>query len=349
MDRQPALERQRSEPLTLQAAAYPCLAPIVAHTPEATFLGRLPLDPLPPNELELVPGFDGTTSYGELVQKTPAYRNIDAFLDYLVWWDQPLRSPDAPVEGGCLVISPHPDDSEFSMGGWLVKHRDRRNVTHAVCFSHVAYTQFPEAFPSACEASAVRRSESRLAASMLGLHNVDFEFPDFEIRMREPEELFAMREQELQKLLKIELYRLIANTRPAEIFAPAAIGNHPDHRLVFDIILDFFDAQRFPETKLHFYEDVPYSASYYEVDSFLARFETSYITVRPWTEEISSVLDLKTALCEVYRSQAVPGLLGTIENIARRTGEFLDPQPEAAAPRAAERFWTLEESLLLVD
>jgi LmbE family N-acetylglucosaminyl deacetylase len=189
-----------------------------------------------------------------------------------------------------------------------------------------------------------------MTAAMLGLRNVDFEFPDFELRMREPEERFLVCEEELEKLLKIELYRLIAETKPEEIFAPAAVGNHPDHRMVFNIILDFFDAGYFPDTRFHLYEDVPYSASYYEIDDFLARFETSYITVLSWLEEISPVLRLKNALCAVYRSQASSQLLDTIDNIAKRTAEFLDSEQEATAgASAAERFWTLEESPLLVD
>ena len=189
-----------------------------------------------------------------------------------------------------------------------------------------------------------------MTTAMLGIRCVDFELPDFELRTREiPDGEFPEREQDVENLLRIALHRLIVETKPREIFAPAAIGNHPDHRLVFKIMLDFFDSNRFPGTKIHFYEDIPYAASYYEIDNFLARFETSYITVRPWVEEISPVLNLKKTLCEVYRSQASPGFTELVERIAVRTAEFLDPPPGANATRAAERFWMLDESVLLAD
>jgi LmbE family N-acetylglucosaminyl deacetylase len=313
----------------------------------------LTLGPLSPDEIKLAAGLDGSVAYGELVERAPSYRDITPFLDHLVWWDRPLRNQPYTSNGApCLVISPHPDDAEFSMGGLLVKQRDNQEFVNAICFSQVAYTQFPDAFPSACEVTAVRRSESRMAAAMLGLRCVDFEFPDFELRSREiAEEEFAEREQDVENLLRIALHRLIAEMKPREIFAPAAVGNHPDHRLIFKIILDFFDANRFPGTRFHFYEDIPYSASYYEIDTFLARFETSYVTVRPWVEEISPVLDLKKTLCEVYRSQASPGLPELIERIAVRTAEFLllPDGRSSVSLSAAERFWTLEESVLLAD
>jgi LmbE family N-acetylglucosaminyl deacetylase len=344
---------QQNEQLTLKSAAYPCLLPIIAYTPEATHIGRLTLGPLSPDEIKLAAGLDGSVAYGELVERAPSYRDITPFLDHLVWWDRPLRNQPYTSNGApCLVISPHPDDAEFSMGGLLVKQRDNQEFVNAICFSQVAYTQFPDAFPSACEVTAVRRSESRMAAAMLGLRCVDFEFPDFELRSREiAEEEFAEREQDVENLLRIALHRLIAEMKPREIFAPAAVGNHPDHRLIFKIILDFFDANRFPGTRFHFYEDIPYSASYYEIDTFLARFETSYVTVRPWVEEISPVLDLKKTLCEVYRSQASPGLPELIERIAVRTAEFLllPDGRSSVSLSAAERFWTLEESVLLAD
>ena len=344
---------QQNEQLTLKPDAYPCLLPIVAYTPEATYIGRLKLGPLSPAEITLAAGLDGSTAYGELVERTPSYREISPFLDHLIWWDRPLSNNPQTSNGvPCLVISPHPDDAEFSMGGWLIKQRDQQEFVHAICFTQLAYTQFPDAFPSTCEVSAVRKSEARMTGTMLGLRSVDFQFPDFDVRTREiPEEEFREREQDVENLLRIALHRLIAETKPREIFAPAAIGNHPDHRLVFKIMLDFFDANRFPGVKIHFYEDIPYAASYYEIDNFLARFETSYITVRPWVEEISPVLNLKRTLCEVYRSQASPGFSELIDRIAARTAEFL-PLPDgrgSVTSRAAERFWTLEESVLLAD
>jgi LmbE family N-acetylglucosaminyl deacetylase len=338
------------ETLRERLLSYPCLLPIVAYAPQGVQMGRVVLPPISPTELQLVPGLDGGTAYEHLIEQNPSYENLTSFVDHLVWWDRPLENErKAPRSSGCLVISAHPDDVELSMGGWLIQQRNRREITHAICFSQVGYTQFAEAFPSPCEATAVRRSEATLAARMLGLYNVDFNLPDFELRRQDEavEQLHA-REQAAGRLLRIELCRLIERTSPQTIFAPAAIGNHPDHRIIFNAVLDVFDTDCFPDTTVHFYEDVPYSAQYRHIDSFLARFETSYLTVDPWVEDISEVLELKQTLCEVHRSQSWPGQRELLEAIAVRTAEFLEPPDEPDGVfRAAERFWTLAERVLL--
>ena len=300
------------------------------------------------DEHDLATRLDGSTSYGDLIARDPAYRDLGAFADHLVWWDRPLRNrAEPPARGGCLVISAHPDDIELSMGGWLLRHRDERVITHAICFTELAHTELPEAFPSACEATAVRRAEAWLAAAMLGLHRVDLQLPDFGLRSQQAD---AARLAELQtdiaKLLRIELYRLIRATTPREIFCPAAIGNHPDHRIIFDLVLDMYDTDELSGIAVHFYEDAPYASAYGEIDAYLARFESSYLTVDPWVEEISAVLELKQTLCMAHRSQVWPDLPGVIAALAERNAEFLDP-PDATGVRAAERFWTLADKALL--
>jgi LmbE family N-acetylglucosaminyl deacetylase len=330
---------------------YPCLLPVAAYFPDDVRMGRVVLPPVSPTELQLVPGLDGATTYADLIDRNPAYENLSSFMDHLVWWDRPLEKRRLAPRGGDLVISAHPDDVEFSMGGWLIRQRNRREITHAICFSQLSDTRLPEAFLSPCEVTAVRRSESTMTARMLGLCNVEFNLPDFGLRNRDqPPDQFEPRERAAARLLGIELCRLIERTAPHTIFAPAAIGNHPDHRIVFDAMLEIFEADRFPGTTIHFYEDVPYSAQYRHIDSFLSRFETSYIAVRPWVEDISDALALKLTLCDVYRSQAWPNQRELLEAIAVRTAEFAEPRDQSGgAITAAERFWTLGESVLLGD
>lgn len=327
---------------------YPCLLPLVACHKDEIMLGRVPLATAP-DSVALAPRFDGSASYGDLVRDDPAFRNIGALEDYLVWWDRPLEQrSEPPASGGRLVISAHPDDVEFSMGGWLVNRRGRGDITHVICFSELDHTVLSDALPSACEVTAVRRAETSLAASMLGLYEVPLGLPDFGLRSHERTvEDLAELEEDIAKLLKRELLRSIETSKPAEIFAPAAIGNHPDHRLIFDLILDLFDSDQLAGVAVHLYEDVPYAAAYGEIDRYLARFENSYLAVTPWLEEITDALDLKQTLCDVYRSQASPGLRDLVGAVAMRTAEFLEPSNGATGPRAAERFWTLADRAVL--
>ena len=327
---------------------YPCLLPLVACHDDAIVLGRLRLATAPA-EVALARRLDGSASHDDLVRDNPAYRNLGALEDYLVWWDRPLEQRnEPPASGGRLVISAHPDDVEFSMGGLLVNRRGGGDITHVICFSELDHTVLADALPSACEITAVRRAEASLAAGMLGLHEVALGLPDFGLRSRERTvEDLAELEEDVAKLLKGELLRCIETSKPAEIFCPAAIGNHPDHRLIFDLILDLFDSDQLAGVAVHLYEDVPYAAAYGEIDRYLARFENSYLAVASWLEEITNVLELKQTLCDVYRSQASPGLRDLVGAIAMRTAEFLEPVKAATGPRAAERFWTLADRAVL--
>ena len=316
-------------------------------------MGRVKVASVEPKVADLAPELDGQTRYDELLRRSDDYRDLSPLDEYVIWWDRPLRASAAlpPLSGCTLVISPHPDDAEFSMGGWLVKHRDDREVVHALCFNQTGFTQYSDAYPTPCETSAVRNGEALLSAAALGLSHVEFDYPSFEIRNGmpgdgDPDEL----EQRIEQFLRFDLFRLISELNPDEVFAPAAIGSHPDHRCVFNVLMEYYDAGLFPDTTIHFYEDAPYCASYYEIDSFLARFETSYLTVRSWAEDTSDVAGLRNELCRIYQSQALAGMQKTLAGIGRRTGTFLPAGRRSEDPTpSAERFWTLTDKELLID
>lgn len=325
--------------------AYPVLVPLISIEDDSAFMGRTPLDSFREPEIRFSAACNGSLSYGDLLESYPECEMLVDSLPYLVWWDGPLTGDSgttASSTGTSLVISPHPDDAEISMGGWLLNRRKQEAVSHVVCFSQSEHCRYPEAFPTPCEVSAVRADEVNLGAKLLGNSVTMLGFPESSLRNAlDPDE----EPPALDKILKPILVEEITRAAPGHIFAPAAVGNHPDHRLIFDVVLELFEENRFPGIKFHFYEDLPYAASHLEIDDFLARFENAYLSVSPWFEDINGVFHLKQMLAEVFRSQFSPAVGEMVKKIACRNA-FLAPGKKTADKiakeiAAAERFWTL--------
>ena len=284
---------------------------------------------------------DGLTPFREVVAQDRLVGGIAATAPYLGWLRRPLAPEEASSTPGesWLIISPHPDDAELSMGGLLLKHRGAVQATNVVCFSQLGHTIYPHAFVKPAEVTAVRRDEALLAAAVAGMETRFFDLPEYGLREALiPAKHFDDREDELREQLKLRLYAAISEAQPTKVFAPASIGDNPDHRLVFDIVLEFVDEDLFPDLEVHFYEDFPYAAAYEDVDDFLSRFEHSYLDVEAWSEDISEVLEEKGILCDIYRTQFRRGLNKSLEKVANRTGALLDSASEPS--RATERFWT---------
>lgn len=321
---------------------YPVVLPQFIIRDQSVRFGDVHVSDCDPQEERFARRCDGQTPFREVVAQDRLVGGIAATAPYLAWLRQSLAHEDAgaPAQGAhWLLISPHPDDAELSMGGLLLKHRGRVQATNLVCFSQLGHTIFPNAFVKPAEVTAVRRDEALLAAAVLGMETQFLEFPEYGLREALiPAKQFDEREDELREQLKLRLFAAISNAQPTKVFAPASVGDNPDHRLVFDIILEFVDEDLFPDLEVHFYEDFPYAAAYEDVDDFLSRFEHSYLDVEAWSEDINDVLEEKGILCDIYRTQFRRGLNKSLEKVAHRTGALLDSGAES--PAATERFWT---------
>jgi LmbE family N-acetylglucosaminyl deacetylase len=332
--------------LRAHLSACPAVIPLVSLQSDATYIGRVAMEPFTRSQLVCAAACDGLITFEQLIERLPEeHQEIVNLLDYLVWWDRPIADATPQADETWLVVSPHPDDAELSIGGLILNHRERVRFAQAICFSRLIRTRFPESFPTAWEASAIRKDEAALAALMAGLTNHFLDFP--EAFLRQGDESTGQQpvdELELRALLKLALYNVIAQEKPTRILAPAAIGNHPDHRMVFDIMLDLIEENRFPDSTISFYEDAPYCASHLAIDDFLARFENSYFKPRPHFEDISVTLPGKLMLSEIYRSQFSRSIQPVLEGIARRNAS-LAPMATSTGKEllGAERLWTLEE------
>lgn len=319
--------------------SHPLLLPQFIVKDDAVTFGLTRLKDATPHERRFANRCDGVTPFREIVAENRLVGGIAATAPYLTWLQEPLDSvPGATSGEKWLVISPHPDDAEVSMGGTILNKSASTQITNLVVFSHLAHTLYMQSFGRPVEVTATRKDEALLAGQIMGCDTQFLEFPEFGLREALiPAKDLEDREQELREHVKFRLYKWIEEHRPDQVFAPASVGDHPDHRMIFDLILQFVDEDFFPETTFHFYEDFPYAAAYQQVDDFLSRFEHSYLDVEPWAEDISAALETKQTLGDIYRTQFRRGLARTLEEMAARTAAMTSPKE--APVKAAERFW----------
>jgi len=125
------------------------------------------------------------------------------------------------MDGGCLLIAPHPDDETIGAGIWMKRHGPRGlTILHLTNGSpRDMQDAHQEGFSSAREYAAARREELLEAMSSIGLSRAQclrFRFTDQELYLSLP------------SLIR-QLRRLIQRMQPSLVLAPPYEGGHPDH------------------------------------------------------------------------------------------------------------------------
>ncbi len=331
----------------VQLRRVPVLLPHVIIDGNQLFDGRTPLGELSTGGIAFCRACDGSSTLAEVLEQHPWSDELDEIVEYLVWLDRPI---DLPPDAGTaqertLLVSPQPEVGLISLAGWLHRRRGRHHCTHLIACSRLAEAEAGEAFPSLIELSAIRRDEAELAARALGCRNTWLGFSQIELRHAEfTGELFDRREECVGRSLRLALHTAISRLAPDHVYAPAAIAAHPDHRFLFEAVLDLYKEGCFPDTRFHFYEEVPQAASYLGVDDFLSRFEKAYVDLEDGFEDISEGLNQKLEVLRIFRSAFEPAAVATVVEIARRNAVLARRrQPAASSATAVERSWTLRD------
>ncbi len=338
---QPATPQAPLPSSRLLFSAYPCRLPHVSVADGEVAFGRLKDADAGDAEREFLALADGRTPFAEIFGQGPHLLAAAGASRHAVWLSSPLAAPRPPAGGTrSLLVAAHPGDVELSMGGLVLRRRGSERFTLLNCFSRQLATRAPQAFGSPQEITAIRRDESWLAAAVLGTETQYLDFPEHALRgAGAAGERLTAPAAELAAAVKLALHDAIAELAAVHVYAPAAVGNSPDQRLLFDAVLALYEEDYFPATRFHFYENVPLAASYLNVDDFLSRFEGSYLGLAPWFEEIGGVLADKLTLLEIFRSRLDFGSRRLLAEIGHRNARL-----ERRGNEFAERFWTLRDA-----
>lgn len=114
-----------------------------------------------------------------------------------------------------LVIAPHPDDETIGCGATIMQKTDAGTPVHVVIVGD-----------GGADDRELREDECREACRRLGVADdaVEFlAFPDGHLEEHTDE-------------IDARLCDAVARVAPADVFAPSAIDNHPDHRAVAAVV-----------------------------------------------------------------------------------------------------------------
>lgn len=208
---------------------------------------------------------------------------------------------------GILVLSPHPDDAVWSLGGriadWI---RAGRPVTVLTVFDGTTAGPAPPGRWRAVADPALRRREDEAAVGRLGARRHSLGLIDAALRRREDGEprytslirvFGSMHPADSDLIGRIRAGVLGLAGDGGTVYAPLAAGRHVDHCLVRAAVEDT------PQLRLRFYEDFPYQIS-----------AGAHAGLVPYYTEVSAGDWLAGAL--EYRSQ-VKALFGSSAALAR--------------------------------
>ena len=127
-----------------------------------------------------------------------------------------------------LIISPHPDDSEFGIAGTVAKWTSEgKNVIYGICTNGNKGTDDPQLLPD--KLTKIREKEQLAAAKILGVNEVIFLRHDDQSLEDTPE--FR---KEIVRLIRTYQPEVVATCDPYKRY----LMWHRDHRITGQVVLD---------------------------------------------------------------------------------------------------------------
>ena len=225
-----------------------------------------------------------------------------------------------------VLLSPHPDDVAYSLGGMLA-NQPFPGATLISVFTQSCYTILPGPW-SARHVTELRRSEDEAYARMHGLALEHVGLPDSAmLGMGDVEQLSADEQNDARRpAVRRALARILTG---AEILVtPLSLGGHIDHRLVTSVVRELTCEGTINVARHLAYEDLPYAS---ELDlPQLTRIAQRTLGPTATCKSFSIDLRAKCAAVAVYRSQLQPAEIAAFEAHGLRV---------AAGGCPAERLW----------
>ena len=227
-----------------------------------------------------------------------------------------------------LLLSPHADDIAYSIGGILVQ-KYIANATLVTVFQRSSYLPFVETVSSVEEAMAIRYKEDFTFAKKLDLNYGGLGLNDTTQRGYDLDLIFKLTDyrQDPDSLKIIQALHSFFDqcVEITRLWVPLAIGNHIDHLLVLNAVLEW---QTDYQPELIFYEDIPYAA-WQDLNDIETLVHQKIKSAKPENIDVSECFEEKLENLKIYVSQVSPDDIESVKFHAQRILSGL----------AVERIW----------
>ncbi len=205
------------------------------------------------------------------------------------------------MTGKVLIVSPHPDDACFSLGGFILKNHEA-DITVWDVFSEQEYSV---AGSNETDAKEQIKREEEAAMQALDVSLVMDDMPEAGLRgyARLSDILnfsFAdFKEKQLGEKVYDRFDYLAEKINPDIIFIPLGCGAHVDHLITREVVLDWWHRQR-KNVRLFLYEELPYGLNKawmnQALESYPCKLKESFIEIDDFTHRKAEIMSL-------YKSQ----------------------------------------------
>lgn len=232
-----------------------------------------------------------------------------------------------------LVLSPHPDDVAYSLGGIVEQFPQFLDWTILTLFSRSLYVAGNHQELTVDEVSCMREKEDKLYASRVGATLIQFGFADASVLGYTAEsELSCSYEGARFEAVCSVFDKLLSDFKPGRIVAPLGLGGHVDHRIVHEAVRLRLSALG---ADVWYYEDLPYACSLSESE-LISEVNLRLRDPVPVSINITSTMTHKLEALSIYRSQLTAKDTTAILSHASRIQPDVFPY--------AERLWFSRES-----
>lgn len=238
-----------------------------------------------------------------------------------------------------VILSPHPDDACFSLGGSILKHKDD-DITVWNIFSRQEFSILKEDSNNALERI---KAEELEVCHNLQVSVVFEDYPEAGLRgfQRLSEIIGApwpiknnrVQEQQTYNSLISKIESFLINKNHIYLGLPLGSGAHIDHLMCREAALHVLNnSLKAIDCNVFFYEDLPYSINQSWLDSAIGTLKIRGYKLKPMLLDISNYVAKKEYIMSLYKSQIKQ----------RDIKKMLSYAKEIEPSKYCERIWILE-------